>query len=208
MPLILETVVTTLSPEGAVHLVPFGLIREGEEYVLAPFRPSPTILNLDANPFFCASSPRDVRVIAGAVTGRRDWPVVACDTIPGSRLADSFGHAEFAVAAVEADETRPRYRGRMVHAVAHAPFIGYNRAQGAVLEAAILSTRLHMLAPAKVMAEMAYLAIAISKTAGPREREAWDWIEDKVAAALNRDDRILGKPDAAGPGGRDGERHR
>lgn len=201
MPLILETIVTTLSREGDLHLVPFGLIREDDAYVLAPFRPSPTILNLEANPSFCASSPRDVRVIAGAVTGRRDWPTVACDRIPGRRLVDSFGHAEFAVESVEADATRPRYRGRLVHAAAHAPFIGYNRAQAAVLEAAILSTRLPMLTPDKVMAEMRYLAIAISKTAGPREREAWDWIEDKVAAHLGTDDRILADTDAARDGG-------
>lgn len=197
MPLILETVVITLSPAGAVHLVPFGLIQDGAEWVLAPFRPSPTILNLDANPTFSASSPSDVRVIAGAVTGRRDWPLVACERIPGQRLADSFGHAEFEVVAVEEDAVRPRYRGRMVHAAAHTPFFGYNRAQAAVLEAAILSTRLHMLEPEKILTEMRYHAIAISKTAGPAEREAWDWIEDKVAAALGREDRILEKPPAA-----------
>ena len=143
MPLILETIVTTLAPDGGVHLVPFGLIGEGDDFVLAPFRPSPTIANLDASPFFAASSPRDVRVIAGAVTGRRDWATVACETIPGRRLADSFGHAEFTVAAIADDPTRPRYRGRLLHSAAHAPFIGYNRAQGAVLEAAILSTRPH-----------------------------------------------------------------
>ncbi len=39
MPLILETIVTTLSPTGALHLVPFGLIQEGDDYVLAPFGP-------------------------------------------------------------------------------------------------------------------------------------------------------------------------
>lgn len=193
MPLILETIVTTLSPAGELHLVPFGLIGAEDGYVLAPFRPSPTIDNLDASPFFCASSPRDVRVIAGAVTGRREWPTVACETIPGRRLADSFGHAEFAVAGIEDDATRPRYRGRALHSAAHAPFIGYNRAQGAVLEAAILSTRLSMLEPAKVLTEMAYLAIAIGKTAGPREREAWGWIEDKVAAVLGDDARVLGE---------------
>ncbi|GJE60060.1 DUF447 domain-containing protein [Methylobacterium trifolii] len=194
MPLILETIVTTLSPAGDLHLVPFGLIREGEAYVLAPFRPSPTIVNLEANPVFAASSPRDVRVIAGAVSGRRDWPVADCARIPGKRLADSFGHAEFEVARIEDDGTRPRYHGRMVHAESHHPFIGYNRAQAAVLEAAILSTRLHMLEPDKILTEMAYHAIAISKTAGPHEREAWDWIEDKVAAALGRSERVLANP--------------
>nr|WP_246733183.1 DUF447 domain-containing protein [Methylobacterium sp. BTF04] len=195
--MILETVVTTLSPEGLIHLVPFGLIQDGADWILSPFRPSPTIVNLDASPYFAASSPSDVRVIAGAVTGRRDWPLVACDRIPGRRLATSFGHAEFEVVSVEDDATRPRYRGRMVHSAAHVPFFGYNRAQAAVLEAAILSTRLHMLEPDKILTEMRYHAIAISKTAGPAEREAWDWIEDKVAAALGRDDRILEKPPTA-----------
>jgi uncharacterized protein len=195
MPLILETIVTTVSPNGDLHLVPFGLIGEAEGYVLAPFRPSPTIANLEANPHFAASSPRDIRVIAGAVTGRREWPTEPCTAIRGRRLADSFGHAEFAVARVEEHEMRPRFHGRMVHSAAHAPFIGYNRAQAAVLEAAILSTRLHMLEPDKVLTEMAYLAIAITKTAGPREREAWGWIEDKVAAALGPEARVLGRDD-------------
>lgn len=197
MPLILETIVTTCSPDGALHLVPFGLIQDGADWILAPFRPSPTILNLDANPVFAASAPRDVRVIAGCVTGRRDWPVVDCARIAGKRLAACFGHAEFEVADVADDATRPRYRGRLVHSESHAPFIGYNRAQAAVLEAAILSTRLHMLEPDKILSEMAYHAIAISKTAGPAEREAWDWIEEKVANALGRDDRILANPGAA-----------
>ncbi|MDR7037281.1 MULTISPECIES: DUF447 domain-containing protein [Methylobacterium] len=196
MPLILETIVTTLSPAGELHLVPFGLIEDGADWILAPFRPSPTILNLDANPVFAASSPRDVRVIAGCVTGRRDWPVVPCAEIRGMRLADSFAHAELAVVSVEDDATRPRYRGRVLRQESHAPFLGFNRAQSAVLEAAILSTRLHMLEPEKVLSEMRYLAIAISKTAGPREREAWGWIEDKVSAALGTD-RILANPDAA-----------
>jgi hypothetical protein len=197
VPFILETIVTTLSPDGSLHLVPFGLIQDGDEWILAPFRPSPTIANLEASPYFAASSPSDVRVIAGCVTGRRDWPVVECDKIPGRRLADSFGHAEFEVVSVQDDALRPHFRGRIVHRAHHHPCIGYNRAQAAVLEAAILSTRLHMLDSEKILSEMRYLAIAISKTAGPREREAWDWIEDKVAAALGREDRILGNTDAA-----------
>jgi hypothetical protein len=191
VPFILETIVTTLSPEGELHLVPFGLIRDGDDYVLAPFLPSPTIGNLDASPVFAASAPTDVRVIAGVVTGRREWPVVDCEKIRGKRLAACFGHAEFEVIERDDDPQRPRYRGRMVHCESHEPFLGYNRAQAAVLEAAILSTRLKMLEPEKILTEMAYHAIAISKTAGPAEREAWDWIEDKVAAALGRSEPVL-----------------
>lgn len=196
MPFILETVVTTVSPDGELHLVPFGLIREDDDYVLAPFRPSPTIANLEASPCFAASAPTDMRVIAGVVTGRREWPVVDCERIPGKRLAACFGHAEFEVTSKTDDATRPRFRGRMVHCASHRPFLGYNRAQAAVLEAAILSTRLKMLEPEKILSEMAYLAIAVAKTAGPAEREAWGWIEDKVADALGRDARCLDTAEA------------
>jgi hypothetical protein len=64
----------------------------------------------------------------------------------------------------------------------HAPFAGFNRASNAVLECAILLTRLHMLPRDKIEREIAYLAIAIEKTAGPQEREAWSWLMQKREA--------------------------
>lgn len=184
MPLILETIVTTAADDGSLHLVPFGLIREGDDFWVAPFRPSPTIANLEVQPVFAAAAPADVRVIAGCVTGRRDWPTVPCRTIPVPRLAEAYGHMELEVVEVRDDPVRPRFRGRVVHAESHRPFLGHNRAVNAVLEAAILSTRLHMLAPETVLAELHHHRIAVEKTAGPAEREAWNWIAAKVAAAL------------------------
>lgn len=184
MPFILETIVTTTNADGSHHLVPFGLIAEDDCFVVAPFRPSPTIANLERRPWLAAAAPADVRVIAGCVTGRRDWPVVACERIAGVRLADAYAHMELEVAAVSADEVRPRFRCRVLHTARHRPFLGYNRAQAAVLEAAVLSTRLPMLPPDKVRSEMAYLAIAVAKTAGPAEEEAWRWIKEKIETAL------------------------
>ncbi len=57
-----------------------------------------------------------------------------------------------------------------------------NRAQAAVLECAVLVSRLHMLPTEKVEAELKYLEIAISKTAGAREEEAWSWLMERVDA--------------------------
>ena len=64
------------------------------------------------------------------------------------------------------------------------PFIGYNRARHAVVEAAILSTRLHLLGAEEVGRQMALLAPLVEKTGGSREREAWEAIEAVVRAAL------------------------
>jgi len=187
MPRILESVVVTTAPGGEPHLVPFGLIEEGDDFVVAPFKPSPSIVNLDRHPFLSAAWPSDIRVLAGCVTGRRDWPLVPCERIPGMRLASAVAHAELEVIAMTDDPVRPRYRCRVVHRAVHEGSFGFNRAEAAVLEAAILSTRLHFLPHEKVVQEMTYLAIAVSKTAGAAEVEAWRWIEEKVCSALALD---------------------
>ena len=56
-----------------------------------------------------------------------------------------------------------------VHAAVHGPFRGFNRAQAAVLEAAILVSRLHLLPERKIRSELEYLEVAIGKTAGEKE---------------------------------------
>jgi len=39
-----------------------------------------------------------------------------------------------------------------------------------------------MLPPEKIDTEMKYLAIAIDKTAGPNEHEAWSWLVARIDA--------------------------
>jgi hypothetical protein len=53
-----------------------------------------------------------------------------------------------------------------------------------VLELAILVSRLGMLPREKIKAEIAYLTIAIEKTAGPEEVEAWGWLMQRVSDHL------------------------
>ena len=98
------------------------------------------------------------------------------------RLADALAHWELAVVAVLEDAERPQFRCAIVARAVHGEFTGFSRAQSAVLEAAILVSRLDRLAPAKVAQELRYLQGAIDKTAGPREQLAWDWLLAAVQA--------------------------
>jgi hypothetical protein len=124
----------------------------------------------------------DVRIFAGSLTGRRDWPCVPSTIVPPPRLTAALSHAEMAVVSVREDAQRPRFHCRIVHRETHAPFEGLNRAKAAVVEAAILVSRLGMLPRGKVESELAYLEIAIGKTAAEPEREAWSWLMDAVRA--------------------------
>jgi hypothetical protein len=177
--MIRETIVTTVDGGGRVHVAPLGLIAEREDWVIAPFRPSATLDNLLALPHAVASHVDDVRIFAGCLTGRRDWPTAPTGG-PVPRLAAALTHWELEVRGHVEHEQRPRFRMRLTAAVTHAPAQGFNRAQAAVIELAILSSRLTMLPREKVQREIEYLTIAVEKTAGPREEEAWGWLMEKV----------------------------
>jgi hypothetical protein len=139
-----------------------------------------TLENLSEVPFAAASHTDDVRVFAGCLTGRRDWPLVPSERIGVPRLRNALSHWELEVVDRTEDELRPRFRCRIVREVNHRPFPGYTRAKFAVIEAAILSSRLDMLPREKVESELAYLKIAISKTASPEDLEAWNWLTRKI----------------------------
>jgi hypothetical protein len=185
MPMIRETIVTTLSAAGEVHIAPLGLVAdpaggEGDRWIIAPFRPSTTLDNLRANPYAVANFTDDALIFAGCLTGSRDWPTRPASRVPGRVLDAALAHAELKVARVEEDEQRPRFHCKVVFEANHAPFQGFNRAKAAVIEAAILASRLHMLPREKIERELGYLQIAVEKTAGPREHEAWRLIVEKI----------------------------
>lgn len=181
MALIREAILTTPAPGGGTHIAPLGFTREDSMVVLAPFAPSRTLEHLRSFGVAAISHTDDVRVYAGCLTGRRDWPLVPCEQVGCGRLADALSHHELRVVRIDDDPERPRFFCRELAVAMHRPFPGFNRAQAAVIEGCILVSRLHRIAPDRVARELANLEIAIDKTAGEREREAWGWLKQAVA---------------------------
>ena len=179
--MIFETIITTLNPEGAIHIAPMGVRRTVSGYLIAPFRPSTTLENLAGRGSAVINMVDDVRVFAGCLTGHRQWPARPAALIDGRILEAALAHVEVQVERLDDDPVRPEFHCRVVAEQSHRPFAGFNRAQAAVIEGAILVSRLHMLPEAKLERELAYLQIAVDKTAGEREREAWEWLMQRVA---------------------------
>lgn len=181
---IYETVITTRSPEGVVHVAPMGARYRGDRVLIAPFRPSTTLANIEAGGTAVLNLLTDVRVFAGCVTGRRDWPTVPLDRpegFAGVRLAAALGHAALRLVSIEGDAERPLLTLVRVDERQHAPFAGLNRAQAAVVEGAVLVSRLRMLPAERIDAEFRYLQIAIDRTAGPAEQQAFGWLREAIA---------------------------
>ncbi len=177
--MIFETIVTTRA-QGRDQIVPLGVRQEGGFIVLAPFRPSTTLDFLQESRCAVVNFTDDVRVFAGCLTGRYDWPTCPADRVRCNRLSNALAHTELELDHAQEDEVRPRLFFREVLNANHEPFRGFNRAQAAVIEGAILVSRLGMLSREKIETEVAYLSIAIEKTAGPQEREAWGWLKTEI----------------------------
>src|SRR6056297_2248471 len=140
-----EVILTTRRADGSPHIAPMGVRDRDGEVLIAPFKPSGTLDNLLRERRAVINLTDDVRVYAGCLTGHHGWPVMAADHIDGIRLAGALAHEELVVERVEEDEVRPRLYCRVAHHGIHGPFRGFNRAQAAVLELAILVSRLDML---------------------------------------------------------------
>jgi hypothetical protein len=177
---IYEVIVTTLSEEGDAHSAPMGITEADGHIVIQPFKPSATYNNLKRHRQCAVNFTDDVRVFAGALTGRRQWPTLPCHQIEGQYLEQALSHIELELIGFEDSDPRAKFTGSIISEVTHVPFRGFNRAQNAVIEAAVLTSRLHMLPAEKIQQEIDYLKIAIDKTAGDNEHEAWGWLMAKI----------------------------
>lgn len=178
--MIYETIITSCSATGEVHVAPFGIQWQEGRVVIMPFQPSTTLDNILKTQLAVMNLSDDVRVFAAAIAKKTSVATVAIADMPAARLRDSLAHHVLALDQVEEDAVRPKLWMRVVSSEMHAPFMGFNRAQAAVIELAVLVSRLQRLPVEKITQEMQYLQIAIDKTAGPRELEAWQWLVDCV----------------------------
>jgi hypothetical protein len=173
-----EIILITECEDGSPYIAPFGVRERDGLILIAPFRPSVSLDNLLSGRRATINTSDDVRVFAGALTGRRNWPVQ--DKAGALVLESALAYKTLKLEKVEDDTQRPQLYLKVTREEMLKPFQGYNRAQAAVLELCVLVSRLNMLPIEKISSEMDYLRIAIEKTAGDLEQESWGWLVEAV----------------------------
>lgn len=191
--MILEGLIITRSPDGRPHLAAMGPevdpaeMRRGriESLVLKPFATSQTARNLAATPAGVFQVTDDVLLLARTVAGSGPSPdVVPAVAIDGWRLREAALALEFRVESADRSGERQRLVARVERIHEGRPFLGHVRARHAVVEAAILVTRLHMIPAAEVATRFAELRTLVEKTGGPEEHEAFAILAERVARAI------------------------
>jgi len=186
--LILEGIVVSCDKQGGVNIAPMGprVDRQLSRFVLRPFQTAQTFRNLKSTRHCVFHVTDDVLLLASAAVGQLEIsPKLArIEGFECPRLADACRW--FALEAESIDDAAERATV-VCHVMSQGevrPFLGFNRAKHAVLEAAILATRIGILAAAEIDREMERLAIPVQKTAGEQERQAFQLLRDYVAARL------------------------
>jgi hypothetical protein len=181
---ILEGIVTTVSPSGAVNIAPMGPRVEADmrRFLLRPFPTSQTYRNLKAHGEGVLHVTDDVLLLARAALGPvgPPPPLIPAARVRGFVLGDCCRFYEFRVRSIDESEERVRIEGEVVHAGRLRDFFGFNRGKHAVVEAAILATRTDFLPLDEIEAEYRKLAVLVDKTGGEQERAAFALLRQHV----------------------------
>jgi hypothetical protein len=182
--MIVETVTTTINPDGTVNCAAMGVEWGDDALVIKPYRATRTLRNLERSGAAVVNLTDDILLFCEAALGDPQPPTRPAEAVAGAVLADACSWREVAVDAIDAGGPRARVATRVVGRGTGREFVGFNRAAGAVLEASILASRVRRLPAAEIRADLARLAVVVDKTAGPRERAAMDLVVARVRAAL------------------------
>lgn len=182
--MILEAIVTTVNPQGVPNLAPMGPKVESEDlqrFILRPYRTSTTYRNLRDRGEGVLHVTDDVLTLARAAIGTvNDAVYRSADVVAGVIWLGACRYHEFRVISLDDDEARTTIVAESVASGRLREYFGLNRAKHAVVEAAILATRLDFLPIADILIEYAKLRILVEKTGGPAEHSAFQLLAAHV----------------------------
>jgi len=181
---IVETVVTTINPDGSVNCGAMGVEWGEERIVIKPYRGTRTLRNLHATGSAVVNLTDDILLFSQAALGDPHPPTRPATHIAGAVLDDACSWREVRVEAIDDGAERARVTTVVVAAGTGREFLGLNRARHAVLEASILASRARRLPAEDIRAELARLQPLVDKTAGPREREAMAYLTEHLLTAV------------------------
>lgn len=181
---LLEGIVTTLNEDGSPHIAPMGPIIDAgfTRIQLRPFRTSTTYQNLKRTGQGVLHVTDDVEMFARAAVGQLEATprLFAAKAIEGAILADACRWHAFRVDSLDDREERTTIVASIVEYGRMRDFFGFNRAKHAVIEAAILATRIDFLDADHIRAEYERLAVLVEKTGGHQEHSAFGFLRDYV----------------------------
>lgn len=210
--MILESIVTTTNADGSPNVSPMGpriTLHESPEnhptalpyssepggdafsrFELRPFDTSTTFANLKRTCQGVMHVDDNVELFAQSAIGKIDQPNLPplgkAETIQGHIIQSACRAYEFKVESIDEGGARMSLICKVVKVHRMRDFFGFNRAKHAVIEAAILATRIDFLPAEEIQQQFQQLQVIVEKTAGPVETRAFSHLDQFVSLKLRK----------------------
>ena len=167
--MITETIVTTLNREGKVNFAPMGVTIGDGEILIRPYKESTTYHNLLSTGAAVVNLTDNARLFAESAIASPQFPAFPADMIQGVVLKEACSYYECTVREADLAHERASFHCRVVKKGVLREFIGFSRAKNAIIEAAILATRVRFLGVEPILQEFRRFAEIVWKTGGEQE---------------------------------------
>ncbi len=178
--MIVETIFSTLDEKGLPNFAPMGIVWGEEQVVVRPYRATRTFRNLLLSGYGVANISDDAAAFVKCGLLDALLPHFPAARVPGVVFRGCCFWLELSVLEQGGSMERAEFRCRIEYRGRQRDFIGFCRAGSAVLEAAILATRLPFCDRAKVGEDLKRYMNIVDKTGGHREKEAMILIQDYI----------------------------
>jgi len=180
---IIEGLLATTNADGSPHVAAMGPVVDEQltAWTLRPYQSSSTFQLLRREPVCVFHVTDDVLPVVRSALGLPHELQLEPHADSGWIIPAACHWYRLQVTEWDVSAERSEAKAVVLDHGQLRPFWGWNRAKHAVLEATILATRLRFVERSQVEADIARLAPAVEKTAGPRERQAWELVQQYVA---------------------------
>ncbi len=178
--MIIESIITTLNEQGEANFAPMGVTIGEGELLIRPYKDSATYRNLVATGTAVVNLTDSIRLFAESAISSPEFPAFPAELVTGLVLTDACSYYECRVSDADTASERATFRCKILKKAILREFIGFNRAKNAIIEAAILATRVRFLGAAQILQEYYRLAEIVQKTGGEQETQAMQYLQDYI----------------------------
>jgi hypothetical protein len=183
--MIVETIFSTVDGDGNPNFAPMGLVWGEENLTVRPYRNTQTFRNLQSTGYGVANITDSVLAYVQTALYDAVLPFFPARVVEGVVFLQACAWRELEVVSLSGSEDRAELQCRVLHAERRRDFLGFCRAENAVIEAAILATRLDFFDKKIVDEKMAEFEEIVEKTGGAIERQALQLVEQYIGKAGN-----------------------
>jgi len=178
--MITETIVTTLNEVGEANFAPMGVTIGDGEILIRPYKESATYRNLLATGVAVVNLTDKALLFAESAIANPQFPAFPADRVRGVVLKDACSYYECSVREPDTAHERASFHCQVLKKGVLREFVGFNRAKNAIIEAAILATRVRFLGVEPILHEYRRFSEIVKKTGGEEETRAMQYLQEYV----------------------------